>query len=167
MLNRLDRMKRKAQWQLTQQLIGPINQLFGPKSPPQKTKSELEDKRTGVIELTPEEHNKRMEELKELDPLEVARRDPNFLHPDAARKAMLAFSILLILIVLLVWFVCTCKRNSDRLKAQRAIHEQEQTEQAELRHFSKTRGAGGCPFSGLVSSQGGQPQESEMPKKQM
>ena len=68
--------------------------------------------------------------------MEVARRDPNFLHPEAARKAMLAVSMMLIIIILLVWFIWTCKKNSDMLRKEREAQMKSEMEHAELRSFS-------------------------------
>lgn len=62
-VDRLDRMRRKAQWQLGQKLIRPINEWFGPKTPVQRTKSEIEDSRSGLVILTEEERKQREKEL--------------------------------------------------------------------------------------------------------
>jgi len=85
MLERMTRMKKKAEWSLSQQLIEPINRIFGSnnKKSREKTPSELKDRRVGVIDLTPEELEIRRKELANLSPEERARRDPNAIDEEA------------------------------------------------------------------------------------
>ena len=45
--------------------------------------------------------------------------NPNELHPDASRMAMIFFGGLSLILIMLVWFVLTCKNNSARMKKER------------------------------------------------
>ena len=49
--------------------------------------------------------------------------DHNELHPDAARMAMIFFGGLSLILVMLIWFVLTCKNNSARMKKEREEYE--------------------------------------------
>ena len=50
---------------------------------------------------------------------EKMARDPNHLHPEAARGAAIFGGVFLILIMLLVWFILTCQNNKKKLKRRR------------------------------------------------
>jgi len=137
MVGKFERMKRKAEWQLSQQLVGPLNDWFGPKNREKAHKIEAEQEiignRTGIIDLTPEEEQKLIAIRKNLPPEEKARRDPNFLQPEAARNALFALSIFLTLMLILCWFLWTCK-NNDNSKQARMQREREEDEN-EMRNF--------------------------------
>jgi len=49
--------------------------------------------------------------------------DPNELHPDAARMAMIFFGGLSLILIVLIWFVLTCKNNSAHMKKEREEYE--------------------------------------------
>ena len=113
MVERMAKMKKKAEWSLSQQLIEPINRIFGSKQSREKTPSELADKRTGIIDLTPEELEIRRLERENMSSEEKARRDPNHVDDEALRMAMFCFSMGILILSIAVAFSCYCKHKRD------------------------------------------------------
>ena len=70
-------------------------------------------------------------------------RDPDYIHPEAARNFLFALSIFLIMIVMLCWFYCTCKANKDAMNAKRERGREEANEMHRFKGEGANRRVGG------------------------
>ena len=93
-------------------LIGPLNSFFG-SSPPPRKKNPDEKVFYGVHDPTKEEFEK---EKSKLTPEELCARDFNCLQPNAAYRAAVFFGGMFLIIIMVIWFYCTCKNNRQRHK---------------------------------------------------
>jgi hypothetical protein len=97
-------------FQLGEKVKPAINEMFSPKMSSKKL-----DLNNG---------KKKDEEIKALSSSEKASLDPNVLQPEAARMAMVFFGGLSLILVLLIWFVLTCKNNSAKMRKDREEYEE-------------------------------------------
>ena len=110
-------IKNKAKFQMGQKLIRITNDWFGPMTSSRPKVDSNKPKKYGVTNPTAEEL---AQERASLTPEEKCMRDPFCLQPDAARLALIVFGTTFLLILLLVWFLCTCKKNKQRHEYERA-----------------------------------------------
>ena len=117
MIHVADHIQAKARHQLTERLIAPINEWFGTPennlTPQQIPEAELSP---GVHQQTPESVERRKREWEALTPEQRGRTDPNYLDPRAARLATIAFCGAVLILILLIWFVTTCRNASPSVK---------------------------------------------------
>lgn len=105
-------VKNKAKFLVGQKLIRITNDWFGPMTSGRTIpKDNGKPKKYGISYPTAEEL---AEERASLTPEELCRRDSNCLQPDAARLALVVFGCTTLIILLLIWFVCTCKKNKQQ-----------------------------------------------------
>lgn len=147
MFSHADAMKRKAEYQLGQKMIAVTNEWFGPLTArPQKILN-AKPKHQGVHDLSQAEIEAEKVAAANLSDEEKCRRDSNCLQPAAARLALTFSGCLLLIIIVLGWFICTCKQNKDSNrhkyeeitpgKIKKYEGDYDNTEMAQMRQFGR------------------------------
>ena len=96
----------------------------------------------GVHKHTPEYLAARKEAMDKLTAEQKAALDPNQIHPDAGKNAMIFFGVFTVMLIFLIGFVLTCRNNKKRMMAQREIEKyaelaDDEDQENEMRNFSE------------------------------